>query len=75
MILTTTTFADWPTVDLFAGPGGWDVGARVAGVRDPLGIEWGDEECETRRAAGLPTLQADVAELAPREFSAVAGGV
>lgn len=52
-------------VDQFAGPGGWDLGAKLAGLDDPLGIEHGDEECATRRAAGLPTLQADVAELDP----------
>lgn len=28
-------------VDLFAGPGGWDVGARELGL-DPLGIELDD---------------------------------
>lgn len=31
-------------VDLFAGPGGWDVAAHWLGV-DPLGIEWDDAAC------------------------------
>lgn len=52
-------------IDLFAGPGGLDVGARRLGI-DPLGIEWDDAACATRRAAGLRTLQADVAALDPR---------
>lgn len=56
-----------PVIDLFAGPGGWEIGALLAGLEDPLGIEWGDEECATRRAAGLPTLQADVAGLDPAD--------
>jgi DNA (cytosine-5)-methyltransferase 1 len=46
-------------VDLFAGAGGWDVGARMLGL-DPLGIEIDPHACATRRAAGLQTLQADV---------------
>jgi len=31
-------------VDLFAGPGGWDVAAVELGL-DPLGVEWAGEEC------------------------------
>lgn len=54
-------------VDLFAGPGGWDVAARGLGI-EPLGIEWDDAACAVRRAAGHPTLQADVADLDPRDF-------
>lgn len=54
-------------VDLFAGPGGWDVGAIGLGL-DPLGIEWDNAACRVRKAAGLRTLQADVAELDPLDF-------
>ncbi len=54
-------------VDLFAGPGGWDVGAVELGL-DPLGIEWDDAACRVREAAGLRTLQADVAALNPKDF-------
>lgn len=54
-------------VDLFAGPGGWDVAARTLDV-DPLGIEWNDAACAVRAAAGLPTLQADVADLDPSDY-------
>lgn len=56
-------------IDLFAGPGGWDLGARALGI-DPLGIEWDDAACETRQAAGLRTMQADVAGLSPRGVAA-----
>jgi DNA (cytosine-5)-methyltransferase 1 len=55
-------------VDLFGGPGGWDLAARVLDV-DPLGIEWDDAACATREAAGLHTLKADVAALAPSDFT------
>lgn len=53
-------------IDLFAGPGGWDYACGALGF-DPLGIEWDDAACATRRAAGLRTLQANVADLDPRE--------
>ena len=55
-------------LDLFAGPGGWDAGASELGI-DPLGIEWDDAACKTRAAAGLRTLQGDVAALDPRDFA------
>jgi DNA (cytosine-5)-methyltransferase 1 len=55
-------------LDLFAGPGGWDVGALALGV-EPLGIEWDDAACATRNTAGLRTMQADVFELDPLEFA------
>jgi DNA (cytosine-5)-methyltransferase 1 len=59
-------------LDLFAGPGGWDVGARSLGL-DPLGVEWDDDACATRDAAGLRTLQADVAALDPADFAPCEG--
>jgi DNA (cytosine-5)-methyltransferase 1 len=55
-------------IDLFAGPGGWDVGAWDIGVQ-PLGIEFDEVACETRDAAGHPTLQGDVAALDPLDFA------
>jgi DNA (cytosine-5)-methyltransferase 1 len=55
-------------LDLFAGPGGWDLGARELGV-EPLGIEFDEDACETRLAAGLATRKADVAALNPFEFA------
>ena len=60
-------------VDLFAGLGGWDLGARAAGLPDPLGIEWNPDACATRRAVGLPTLEADVEALDPSQFAPVEG--
>jgi DNA (cytosine-5)-methyltransferase 1 len=60
------TFA---AVDLFAGPGGWDLGARALGL-STLGIEWDVFTVRTRHAAGLPTVRADVAK---RDFSPTEG--
>jgi DNA (cytosine-5)-methyltransferase 1 len=51
-------------LDLFAGPGGWDIGARQLGI-DPLGIEVDGSVVKTRMAAGLRTLEADVAIVDP----------
>jgi DNA (cytosine-5)-methyltransferase 1 len=47
-------------LDLFAGPGGWDLAAQRLGV-DVLGIELDEITCQTREAAELRTIRADVA--------------
>ncbi|WP_049649222.1 DNA cytosine methyltransferase [Kitasatospora sp. MY 5-36] len=67
-------------LDLFAGPGGLDVAAHLLGVRS-LGIEWDKDACETRYAAGLETLHADVSQVRrerfqdlPKELNVLAGG-
>ncbi len=53
-------------VDLFAGPGGWDTGARLAGYTGRLlGVEHDEDACATGRAAGHERLLADVAVLDP----------
>jgi DNA (cytosine-5)-methyltransferase 1 len=56
-------------VDLFAGPGGWDVAATRLGL-SVVGIELDAAACKTREAAGHPTVQADVAALDPRDHPA-----
>jgi DNA (cytosine-5)-methyltransferase 1 len=61
------------TIDLFSGPRGWDVGARAAGLPDALGVEHDADACATSRAAGFPTLQADVAALDLRQLAAATG--
>ena len=59
-------------VDLFAGMGGWDLAARELGL-DPLGVEHNPDACATREAAGLRTLQADIATLDPAGFAPCEG--
>ena len=49
-------------IDLFSGPRGWDVGARMLGMPDSVGIEWDAAACATSVAAGFPTIRADVAQ-------------
>ena len=58
-------------LDLFAGPGGWDEGARLAGVRT-VGIEWDADACRTAKAAGHARVRADVSAYPPEAFR---GGV
>lgn len=53
--------------DLFAGPGGWEVGAQPLGLA-PHGVELDPVVCATRRAAGHYTLEADVAEVRPERW-------
>ncbi|MFD7705608.1 DNA cytosine methyltransferase [Streptomyces sp. NPDC059786] len=54
-------------VDLFAGPGGWDIGAMRLGLH-VTGIERDHAACETRRAAGLGTVEGDVRDHGPADF-------
>ncbi|GGR35358.1 hypothetical protein GCM10010497_42590 [Streptomyces cinereoruber] len=63
-------------VDLFAGPGGLDVAARELGY-EVTGIEFDQDACDTRAAAGLLTLQGDVRDFGPHKFpnaTVLAGG-
>lgn len=55
-------------VDLFAGPGGLDVGAHWLGVPS-IGIEFDESAVETREAAGLSTVVADVRSWKPTDFT------
>ena len=59
-------------VDLFAGPGGWDVAARELGLH-VLGIEIDAAACATRRAAGLSTYEGDIRHYDPQEFPEARG--
>lgn len=59
-------------VDLCAGPGGWDIAARRLGI-DVVGIEWDEAACETRRAAGLLTVQGDIRKYGPKDFPTAKG--
>src|SRR5690348_10211305 len=63
-------------VDLFAGPGGLDVGATWLGI-PVTGIELDDDACATRAAAGLDTVRGDVRAYGPTDFpdaTVLAGG-
>lgn len=56
-------------VDLFAGPGGWDEGLRMLGVKQTVvGLEHDAAACATRAAAGHLTIRADVARYPVERF-------
>lgn len=54
-------------IDLFAGPGGLDVGATWLEI-PVTGIEWDPNACATRRKAGLHTIEDDVRNYGPDDF-------
>lgn len=61
-------------VDLFAGPGGWDTGVRMAGYDGPLlGIEYDMSACRTADAAGHARICADVSTFPTHIFEKVEG--
>lgn len=59
-------------VDLFAGPGGWDEGAKPLGLA-PIGIELAAAACATGEAAGHKRWQRDVAATDPAELAPLCG--
>jgi DNA (cytosine-5)-methyltransferase 1 len=63
-----TDLATIDVVDLFGGPGGWDVAAARLGLR-PVGIEWNAAACATRAAAGHLTIRASVADYPPEALA------
>lgn len=54
-------------IDLFAGPGGLDVGATWLDI-PVTGIEWDSNACATRHEAGLVTIENDVRNFGPSHF-------
>lgn len=54
-------------LDLFAGPGGWDEGAKRLGLR-PVGLEWDKDASATRAAAGHLTIRCDVSQYPTEPF-------
>jgi DNA (cytosine-5)-methyltransferase 1 len=57
-------------IDLFAGPGGWDVAASKLGL-EAKGIEWDSAACATARAAGHKRMRTDVRAVDPRSVGDV----
>lgn len=53
--------ATYDALEDFAGPGGWDEGAKMLGLK-LYGVDYDKAACETARAAGHEREQADVTE-------------
>jgi DNA (cytosine-5)-methyltransferase 1 len=62
----------YDALDDFAGPGGWDVGAAMVGLRT-VGIEWDMAACQTAVAAGHDRIRADVAAYPSEPFAGIPG--
>lgn len=60
--MTGESGASSKILDLFAGPGGWDEGARSLGLVT-IGVEWDAAACLTARAAGHARVRADVEQM------------
>jgi DNA (cytosine-5)-methyltransferase 1 len=60
-------------IDLFSGARGWEARAASSLGLDLLGIEWWEPACATSEAAGLRTLQADIAALDQLDFAGEIG--
>lgn len=65
---------DFRILDLFAGPGGLDVAAHFLGYKS-IGIELDRNACETRYAAGLPTIHGDVRVMRETRFDEIPDSV
>ena len=50
-------------VELFAGPGGWDEGARLLGIHGIVGYEHDDAACVTAETAGHLRIHEDVTRI------------
>lgn len=55
-------------VELFAGPGGWSVGAALLGMDPDVGIELDATACATATAAGFIRRQLDVTTCDPMDY-------
>ncbi|MER6830890.1 DNA cytosine methyltransferase [Streptosporangium sp. NPDC000563] len=63
-------------VDLFAGPAGWDMGARILGMADPIhGYDIDADACATATAAGFLRTQANVTDLDPDSMPGVTDAI
>ncbi|MEV4181669.1 DNA cytosine methyltransferase [Streptosporangium canum] len=61
-------------LDLCAGPAGWDMGARILGLAEPIhGYDIDADACNTARTAGFLRTQKSVTDLDPEDFPNATG--
>lgn len=72
----TINESDDLVVDLFAGPGGWDEGARMLGMPGRvIGLESDKAACATAEAAGHARYRADLSLVAVDKFGPFRGEI
>ena len=64
-----------PIIDAFAGPGGWDMGARILDLGGIHGYDIDADACATATAAGFTRTQASVTDLDPDSMNGVTGAI
>ncbi|MFI7125935.1 DNA cytosine methyltransferase [Nonomuraea sp. NPDC050153] len=64
------------TLNLFAGPGGWDMGARLLGLSQEIrGYDIDADACATAAAAGFNRVRGSVKDLDPDSMRDVTGAI
>jgi DNA (cytosine-5)-methyltransferase 1 len=63
-------------IDLFAGPGGFDQGAKILDIAEPVhGYDIDADACATAEAAGFIRTRASILDLDPEDFPAATGAL
>jgi DNA (cytosine-5)-methyltransferase 1 len=73
VIMTHPPTNSYQVLDLFAGPGGWDEGARLVGIEGIVGLELDPDACATAVAAGFARVQCDIREADPAPYAGIIG--
>jgi DNA (cytosine-5)-methyltransferase 1 len=63
------------TIDICAGPGGIETGARILGLPDMTGVDLDDDATDTGRAEGYDRRQHDMRLLDPAKHRGVRGAI
>lgn len=66
---------DYTTVlNAFAGPAGWEEGARIIGLADEImGVEINEQACTAAVTAGHQRDQSDIREIDPKDYPHITG--
>lgn len=69
-----TAPSDFTVLSGFAGPGGWEEGARILGMHDQiLGVELDPQAAAAARSGGHRRMTADIRSIEPADLTGVTG--